>query len=124
MKVMIVGLSKAKGHILQPLWGEYRRGSWGVYEIESVLELATLGWIRYEAPIDAGLIEVISTSRDQQEVEIRTMNDCYTMMMPKQSWLEVDAASLMTAMEAVGHSDIAQVVMLRIEDLTKMTKGK
>jgi|DEB19_MinimDraft_3_1074340.scaffolds.fasta_scaffold76836_2 hypothetical protein len=124
MKVMIVGLSKAKGHILQPLWGEYRRGSWGVYKVESVLELAMLGWIRYEAPIDAGLIEVISTSRDQQEVAIRTMNDCYTVMIPKQNGLEVDAVSLMTAMESVGHNDIAQVVMLRIEDLTKMTKGK
>jgi hypothetical protein len=122
MKVMIVGLSKAKGHTLHPLWGEYRRGSWGVYEA-TPLELASIGWIRYEAPIDAGLIEVISTSRDGQEVAIRTMTDRKTRVILKQDDLDVDAITLTEMMEELGY-DVKQVMVMRIEDLTKIMKGK
>jgi hypothetical protein len=85
--------------------------------------LASIGWIRYEAPIDAGLIEVISTSCDGQEVAIRTMTDRKTRVILKQDDLDVDAITLTEMMEELGY-DVKQVMVMRIEDLTKIMKGK
>lgn len=128
LNVLIVGLSKPKSHIFNPLWGEYCRGSWGVFQV-TPLELTSLGWLKYESAIECGLIEVVANqtkSGMQMEVCMSQWGERQSVHIPYNDRLAIDERmdALNSLLFWLGVPQVQQMVVLRIEDLTKIMSIK
>lgn len=128
LNVLIIGLSKPKTHIFNPLWGEYCRGSWGVFQV-TPLDLTSLGWLKYESAIECGLIEVVANqtkSGMQMEVCMSQWDDRQSVHIPYNDRLAIDERmdALNSLLFWLGVPQVQQMVVLRIEDLTKIMSTK
>ena len=128
LNVLIIGLSKPKSHIFNPLWGEYCRGSWGVFQV-TPLELTSLGWLKYESAIECGLIEVVANqtkSGMQMEVCMSQWDDRQIVHVPYTEGLKIDGCmdELNSILFWMDVPQAQQLVVLRIEDLTKIMSTK
>lgn len=128
LNVLIIGLSKPKSHIFNPLWGEYCRGSWGVFQA-TPLDLTSLSWLKYESAIECGLIEVIANqtkSGMQMEVCMSQWGDRQSAYVPYNDRLAIDGcmSEINNALFWLNVPQVQQMVVLRIEDLTKIMSTK
>lgn len=128
LKVLIIGLSKPKSHIFNPLWGEYCRGSWGLFEA-TPLELASLGWLKYESAIECGLIEVVANQTKfgmKMEICMSQWDDRQIVHVPYTEGLKIDGCmdELNSMLFWMDVPQAQQLVVLRIEDLTKIMSTK